>query len=505
MGESLWSFNLVIAAFGNLIGSAFQYGWACSVMNGLEEPLKNLFTTNGVSVGSYDWDLANSLTQGLWCIGGAVGAVISGPMAAKLGRKPTLLINNFFVLTGAVLQAIPFQIPEEDWGEGNPAYWAKYDLIIAGRFINGIGCGVATCVSPMMLTEIAPLPLRGLFGTQYQFLLVIGMLICWSLELDEAMLPLDSGLNRYTFLLGLPIVFGLIQMAILPFCYDSPGYLLGVDKEKAKKAAKWYKLEIDEDYVAPKTPSLSEVISDPLFYRPCMVGVCMMLSQQLSGINAIMFYSTKIFLAAGLDEPKKGTVFVGIINVIFSGVCVVLIERFGRKTLHLIGLIGMFAMATSVGVTMGICGEEEMCTGDEGTIPILSSVFVLIFVAFFQCGPGPIPMFIASELFDDLLRPNAVAIAALVNWLTNALIGFTYPILDNAIGGYTFFIFGGFCFISVIYTIFYVPETKGKEISDIQRMFMSNPPSARNSFDGIEAGKENKAFEKDTENHTAAL
>ena len=70
---------------------------------------------------------------------------------------------------------------------------------------------------------------------------------------------------------------------------------------------------------------------DPLFYRPCMVGVCMMLSQQLSGINAIMFYSTKIFLAAGLDEPKKGTVFVGIINVIFSGVCVVLIERFGRK------------------------------------------------------------------------------------------------------------------------------------------------------------------------------
>ena len=76
---------------------------------------------------------------------------------------------------------------------------------------------------------------------------------------------------------------------------------------------------------------LQNSYQDPLFYRPCMVGVCMMLSQQLSGINAIMFYSTKIFLAAGLDEPKKGTVFVGIINVIFSGVCVVLIERFGRK------------------------------------------------------------------------------------------------------------------------------------------------------------------------------
>jgi len=156
----------------------------------------------------------------------------------------------------------------------------------------------------------------------------------------------------------------------------------------------------------------------------------------------------------------------------------------------------MFAMATSVGVTMGICGPKDMCTGDmEDTIPILSSVFVLIFVAFFQCGPGPIPMFIASELFDDLLRylarsylvqallinyifrPNAVAIAALVNWLTNALIGFTYPILEEVIPGYTFFIFGGFCFVSVIYTIVYVPETKGKEISDIQKMFMSNPPS----------------------------
>ena len=80
-------------------------------------------------------------------------------------------------------------------------------------------------------------------------------------------------------------------------------------------------------------------------------------------------------------------------------------------------------------------------------------------------------------LTNGVFRPNAVAIAALVNWLTNALIGFTYPILDDIIGGYTFFIFGGFCFISCIYTFFYVPETKGKEISEIQKMFMSNPPS----------------------------
>ena len=116
-----------------------------------------------------------------------------------------------------------------------------YDFILWGRFINGVGCGIATTVGPMMLTEISPIQLRGIFGTCNQFGVVVGMLIAWIVGMPE--LAIDGKLNSSAFVLGLPLVFGLIQLLILPWCYDSPAYLLSKDKSEAIKAALFYQLE----------------------------------------------------------------------------------------------------------------------------------------------------------------------------------------------------------------------------------------------------------------------
>ena len=218
------------------------------------------------------------------------------------------------------------------------------------------------------------------------------MLLAWILGLDEA--KIDSKLDSCAFILGLPLIFGFIQLIILPFCYDSPSYLALTDSiDKADQAAKFYNVELETENSSQSKEVLP--ISSPLFYKPLLVACMMMLSQQLSGINAIFFYSTSLFANAGVQSAQLSTVYVGVVNVVFTFVSLLLIDRFGRKVLHIIGLSGMFGMAIALGTTLGFYLDQN------DTVSRLSVIFVLLFVAFFQCGPGSIPWFISAELFDN--------------------------------------------------------------------------------------------------------
>lgn len=473
----LSSLKLYVAAFGIIIGAPFQFGYGNGVMNSMAGPLQQVYNSTGVSIGDYSWNTALSLTTGLWCAGGGVGALVGGPSASYFGRKITLLFNNVFLMLGAFLQTVPLQSDN------------YYDFVLWGRFVNGVGCGIATTVGPMMLTEISPIHLRGIFGTCNQFGVVVGMLIAWIVGMPE--LAIEGELNSSAFVLGLPLVFGLIQLLILPWCYDSPAFLISKDKSKAIKAAIFYQLEplkTDENDHGEKS-SNPDPISSPLFYRPLIIAIVMMLSQQLSGINAIFFYSTNIFANAGVSNGALSTVYVGIVNVVFTFISLVLIEKFGRKTLHLLGLSGMMLMAIGLGTLLGF----YLDSGNE-VVSVLAVVFVLVFVAFFQCGPGSIPWFISAELFDEINRPRAMSIAAFVNWSANACIGFSYPLLDEAIGGKTFFIFAGLLLIFSIYTFSFVPETKGKSIREIQGFFGDD--GLLDSGEGIE--NRSSRYEKDS-------
>merc|ERR1712227_652278 len=450
--------SLILAASAIIIGAPFQFGYGVGVMNLLEPEMKAVFDAHGTLAGM-DWDIAWSLTTGLWCIGGMIGAIIGGPMATNLGRKMPLLLNNVFLLTGAFLQAVPLQSQND-----------SYDYVLAGRFINGIGAGVATTVGPMMLTEIAPVRYRGALGSCNQFGVCIGMLFVWIISLPQLMIESD-GLNAAAFVLGMPLVIGAVQVLVLPFCPDSPVYLATKDLEQAQKAARFYGAEEPEEKVVL---GASTPISDPLFYKPMTCASIIHLSQQLSGINAIMFYSTSIFILAGVDDPGLCTVFVGIINIVFTGISLMIVDKFGRKPLHTGGLMGMCAMITAVGVTLGpfdTADLENILKYNTELISWLAVAFILIFVACFQLGPGPIPWFMTAEFFDDADRAKACSIAAGVNWFANTCVGFLYPLLDNAIGGYTFFIFAVFLGVFIAYCLFFVPETKGKSPAEVQEFF----------------------------------
>jgi len=202
--------------------------------------------------------------------------------------------------------------------------------------------------------------------------------------------------------------------------------------------------------------------------------VMMMFSQQFSGINAAMFYSTKIFTDAGLpgDGPIYATIAMGAINVAQTLVSLWLVDhpKFGRRSLHLTGLVGMCLSAILIAVSLSIAGRDPVTEQVENQWASYASiVFVLLFVVSFATGPGSIPWFFVSEIFPSTARGNANSIAVMANWLANFLVATFFLPLNNVLGQYTFFVFGAILAFFILFTWKYVPETKGKTVEEINK------------------------------------
>ena len=237
-------------------------------------------------------------------------------------------------------------------------YANSWEMLIVGRLIIGINSGLNAGLAPMYLTEISPTALRGAVGTVYQLIITISILLSQILGMN-VVLGNDAG---WPFLFGLTVVPGLLQLITLPFCPESPKYLLldKHDQVKAKDSLVWLRgtndvqSEMDEmnaEHEAmkqlPKT-TFKEMLVNPALRSPLIIAVMMMLAQQLSGINAAIFFSTKIFTEAGLDETQaqSATLGMGAMNVAMTFVSLVLIEKAGRKTLMVAGLSVMVICTT---------------------------------------------------------------------------------------------------------------------------------------------------------------
>ncbi|KAF4521727.1 hypothetical protein B566_EDAN012175 [Ephemera danica] len=234
---------------------------------------------------------------------------------------------------------------------------------------------------------------------------------------------------------------------------------------------------------AEATISMTELICSPTLRSPLIIGVVMQLSQQLSGINAVFYYSTGLFISSGLsDESAKfATIGIGAIMVCMTLVSIPLMDRTGRRTLHLYGLGGMFIL--SIFITISFLIKITNLDGNYISFfcwdPIemidwmsyLSVVSILGFVVFFAVGPGSIPWMITAELFSQGPRPAAMSIAVLVNWMANFLVGILFPTMKTALENYTFLPFSVFLAIFWIFTYKKVPETKNKTFEEILALF----------------------------------
>ncbi|XP_037696741.1 solute carrier family 2, facilitated glucose transporter member 2 isoform X2 [Choloepus didactylus] len=402
-----------------------------------------------------------SLSVSSFAVGGMIASFFGGWLGDKLGRIKAIWVANSLSLIGALFMGFSKSGP-------------SHILIISGRGISGLYCGLISGLVPMYIGEIAPTTLRGALGTFHQLAIVIGILISQIVSLNNIL----GNHDLWHILLGLSAVPAILQSVLLFFCPESPRYLyIKVDKEdKAKKNLK--RLRGSDDITKDITEmrkerheasseqkvSMIKLFTNSSYRKPILVALMLHVAQQFSGINGIFYYSTSIFQKSGISQPVYATIGVGFINTVFTVISVFLVEKAGRRSLFLIGMIGMFFCAIFMSVGLVLLDKFAWMS-------YVSMTAIFLFVSFFEIGPGPIPWFMVAEFFSQGPRPAALAIAAFSNWLCNFIIALCFPYIEGFCGPYVFFLFAGVVLLFTLFIFFKVPETKGKSFEEIAAEF----------------------------------
>ncbi|XP_065226468.1 facilitated glucose transporter protein 1-like isoform X2 [Planococcus citri] len=466
---------LFFSVFVSAFGSAFQHGYHTGVLNAPQELIEewlrsmvNITSTAEKEETNKHITFIFSLMVSIYCIGGMVGGMLTKFWLGVFGLKWGIFMNNFLVITSAALMGFSHQ-------------QGSYVMFIVGRFLVGMNSGLNAGLIPMYLSEIAPVHLRGGVGSFYQLFLTIAILIAQVVSTRETL----GREEKWPYLFAIPVIPSIMQVVLLPLCPDSPRHLMGMKKEEeAKKALEWFrhrhtpdvtkeldvlKAEIDAENKM-KAINIGEMFSNPLFRKPLAISCLMMIAQQLSGINAVVFYSTSTFKVARLDSQtaQVGTLLMGAMNVAMTIISTLTVDKAGRKTLLIIGFLLMFIDTILLCVCMRVALDYE-------SVPAayMSIVFLVMFVVFFAIGAGSIPWFLVNELFLPRARTLAVSFAVPINWLANFIVGISFPILQNLVQSYIFLVFAAVQLLFLIYTIFAIPETKNRNIADIASQFGS--------------------------------
>ncbi|GAU91874.1 hypothetical protein RvY_04049 [Ramazzottius varieornatus] len=413
----------------------------------------------------------NTELNTIWAI---VGAAIAGGAFVSLwstnwwlgrfGSKNTMLINNGIGIVGTLLASLCVEA-------------ASYEMLIIGRFIWGLNIGIAVSVAPLYVTEISPTSLRGATGTFPGICLVSGSFVAIVLGLPQLLGTVELW-PVIAWLRGVPAI---IIFLTLPFCPESPRYLLLIKNRKiaARRALAFFRgtQNVDDELrtiqqegeamVAnglSKPVSIFGLLQDSFLRRVMAITTVVILCNQLSGISPITVYTTAIFANIGLGklESLYGTVGFFLLQILAVLASMLLMERAGRRLLLIGGfsctalcLFGM-TLFTAIG-KMGYLWSNYV-----------SMVCAMIFIVVFNLGPAFIPWVLVSEMFPQSARGSAMTLVSAGCHLPNVSMTFLFPIVDALIGEYTFLIFGGILVAGTVYMYFNVIETKGKPLDSIQ-------------------------------------
>uniref|UniRef100_H3AYT7 Solute carrier family 2 member 2 n=1 Tax=Latimeria chalumnae TaxID=7897 RepID=H3AYT7_LATCH len=480
--------TLMLAVFTAVLGS-FQYGYNTGVINApqkiIEAHYSRVLGLYQNETASYD-DIPNkhalvtmhwSLSVSIFSVGGIISSFFVGWIADKLGRTKAMMVGNSLAIVGSLFM-------------GLAKFGPSHILIIIGRVITGLYCGLASGLVPMYVGEISPTAMRGALGTLHQVAVVVGILISQLIGLDfllgnDVMWPLLLGLS------GVPAV---LQAFLLIFCPESPRYLfikLGKEEE-AKKCKKQSSTSFDSEYYfnynLNKEPFLFfsvllvlECFATSFFQPSLEIRAIFTITPWICSFKGIFYYSTSIFIRAGVHRPLYATIGVGVVNTVFTIVSVLLVERAGRRSLFMLGLGGMCASAVMMTVGLTLLSKFSWMS-------YVSMAATFMFVTFFEIGPGPIPWFIVTELFSQGLRPAAITVAGFCNWTCNFIIGMCFQYIADYCGPYVFIIFAVLLFGFTVFTYFKVPETKGKTFEEIAANFRHrrHPPEGPNEVTEME-------------------
>jgi len=477
---------LALSIFTAVLGM-FQFGFNTGVINAPRTQIENFIgkvyeERYGEEIEKSFKSLIFSLAVNGFVVGGMIGGLSGGWLANKLGRKKGLLYSQSLSLIGAILS-----------GCSEPA--RSYEMIIVGRILIGTACGLFTGLVPLYITEVAPVNLRGGLGIFNQLAVTSGIFLSMILGLNDVA---GSG-DKWPILISLTAVPSALQTILLFGLPESPRYLILEKKDEYAGTQALKKLrntdDIDDELEEIKAESNTSNDSTSLSVLQLLrtsdlrlalfVTICMHLSQQLSGINAIFYYSTSFFTDAGItcDNAQYATLGVGAIMVTMSVLTIPLMDKLGRRTLHFAGMIGMMTCSILITIALNIreskqsidCGDNQEPDTDlspktDGT-GIFTIVAALGFVTFFALGPGSIPWLITGELFTQAPRSAATAVATFVNWSGNLAVGLIFPIMQEDITDFSFLPFTISLVILFALLFFYLPETKGRSVNEIEALF----------------------------------
>ncbi len=455
----------LVATLGGLL-----FGYDTAVISGTTQSLGAFF----VDPLGLEEAAANSLKGFIISsalIGCIIGGMAGGYMSKTYGRKKSLIFAAVLFFISALGSAMP-EIFVRPIGEAD--YTFRIPFIIY-RIIGGIGVGLASMISPMYISEIAPADKRGKLVSFNQFAIIFGMLVVYFVNFFIARQGDDNWLNeigwRYMFASEM-IPAGLFLIALF-FVPETPRYmaLRGNDDGAFNVLQKINGAERAKEILKDIKGTVEHHSGKIFSYGIAIIVIGMLLSafQQFVGINVVLYYAPDIFrkMGSGTDAALMQTIIVGIINLTFTVVAIMTVDRFGRKPLMIIGALGMAVSMVALGTSFFV---EK--------VGFASLVFMLMYTASFAVSWGPVCWVLLAEIFPNKIRSQAMAIAVATQWVSNWLVSWTFPMMNDSTfltdkfhNGFAFWIYGVMGLIAAYFVWKFVPETKGKTLEEMEHLW----------------------------------
>ena len=459
----------LIATLGGLL-----FGYDTAVISGAVGSLRAYF----IDPRNLGPDTANSMlgfVVSSALIGCIIGGMIGGWVSTNIGRKRGLIIAALLFLFSALGAAAP-EFLFAPIGHGGAGYMSNF---VFYRILGGVGVGLASMLSPMYIAEIAPARIRGNLVAWNQFAIIFGMLVVYFVNYGISKTGSgDAWLNtigwRYMFLSGaIPAILFLFLLFFVP---ETPRYLMLKGNEPGARAvlAKLTTAEEGEQEIADIRTSLSEHHSGRLLSFGGLlifIGIMLSIFQQFVGINVVLYYAPEIFKNVGFDTNASlfQTIIIGAVNLIFTVVAIVTVDKLGRKPLQIIGALVMAVAMIALGgaFTLQIKG-------------VMALLCMLLYIAGFAVSWGPVVWVLLSEIFPNQIRGKAMAVAVVAQWAANYLVSWTFPILnDNAYlvntfhHGFAYWIYGVMSVLAALFMWKLVPETKGRTLEQMEALWLA--------------------------------
>ncbi|GMM27912.1 hypothetical protein DAMA08_006280 [Martiniozyma asiatica (nom. inval.)] len=475
--------TIAICSFGAFGG--IYYGYDSGYISGVMGMTSFIQTFTGKDPSDPNFILPasdKSLITSILSAGTFFGALFAGDSADRIGRRFTVIYACMIFIVGAILQTAASSVA----------------LLVVGRVIAGLGVGFVSSAVVLYISEVTPKKIRGAVVSSYQFCITIGLLIASCVDYGTKNI---SGSAAYRIPIGLQMLWALILGGGLFILPESPRFYVKKNRlDDAAKSLSYLRSQpVDSTYVQEE---LEEIVSNFHYeqsiiptqtyieswlqcfkggfrnpssnLRKTLLGTSLNALQQLSGINFIFYFGTTFFQQLGtISNEFLISIITSLVNVCSTPLSFYTVEKLGRRTILIYGAVGMLVCELIVAIAGTVDG------GNEKTVSAMIA-FICMYIHFFASTWGPAVWVVVGEIFPLPIRSRGVALSAASNWLWNCIIAVITPYMVDSdqgnLGAKVFFIWGSCCGLALIYAIFFVPETKGLSLEEIDRMLEETTP-----------------------------